>query len=556
VEEGDGKRVRFGFWVPFFLGVAAFGSVALTIRDPGLTWDESIYFGFSQRYCLFASEFGRGDWYDLPEMPQALRERYRDLPRPWGAFSRPVTYLFWRSGQAHPPLGAICYAIGLGAFSSVTDVVTAFRLPAACIFAGLVLATYFFFSWAPPPDAGALSGDDRSARAERRVWVGAVAAASLMGMPRIFGHGHFAALDVPSALTWLLSVAAFRNGMRSKPWAAASGILFGIALLTKVNAVFLPFVLWPWGLIAYGRKSVWGIVSMIVLGPAVFVAGWPWLWHETSANIGAYLADKLSRMHIAVYYLGKTYDQYPPPWHYPFMLTAVTVPAGLLVAALIGLWRAIKGIAVDPFYSLVLMNLLVVYAVAAFPGVPKYDGVRLFLPAFPFVAGLAALGLEWAWRRLSEALGERRFVLYVGAAAFALITVQGVARYHPYELSYYNALVGGLRGAHRLGFETEYWGDVFNQQAVDAVNKLCARDSTVCVYPLDIRVPQLLQAVGELRGDLSFVAEWESVPCDYLVLLAREGYFSDREWQLYQRAQPVWQSRLRGVPLCMIFRLR
>jgi hypothetical protein len=147
-------------------------------------------------------------------------------------------------------------------------------------------------------------------------------------------------------------------------------------------------------------------------------------------------------------------------------------------------------------------------------------------------------------------------VLYVGAAAFALITVQGVARYHPYELSYYNALVGGLRGAHRLGFETEYWGDVFNQQAVDAVNKLCARDSTVCVYPLDIRVPQLLQAVGELRGDLSFVAEWESVPCDYLVLLAREGYFSDREWQLYQRAQPVWQSRLRGVPLCMIFRLR
>ena len=33
---------------------------------------------------------------------------------------------------------------------------------------------------------------------------------------------------------------------------------------------------------------------------------------------------------------------------------------------------------------------------------------------------------------------------------------------HPYELSYYNELIGGPRGAWARGFELTYWYDAFN----------------------------------------------------------------------------------------------
>jgi hypothetical protein len=35
--------------------------------------------------------------------------------------------------------------------------------------------------------------------------------------------------------------------------------------------------------------------------------------------------------------------------------------------------------------------------------------------------------------------------------------------YHPCELSHYSLLVGGLRGADRLGFEVNYWGDAVEE---------------------------------------------------------------------------------------------
>ncbi len=544
--------MRPRFWAPFLLGVVAFGTVAGTVRAPGLTWDESIYFGFSHRYWLLAQEWGRQDWHDLSEMTDEIRHKFRDVPRPWGVFSPPVVYFFWRQGQVHPPLAPLCYAAGLHVFSRFTDILPAFRLPAVLMFTGLVLMTYFFFSSAGREDA-----------AEEKTAVGAIAAVSLLLMPRVFGHAHFAALDMPAAFMWMATVLAFRKGMQSTGGAVAGGVVFGLALLTKINAALLPLALWPWALMAHGRKGIKAIVSMLVLGPIVFVAGWPWMWRGTFANVWAYLADKVSRLHIPVHYLGTTYDQSSPPWHYPFVLTAVTLPLGALAAVVAGLWLSAKRFRRDPLWSLAAANLVVIYGVAAFPGVPKYDGVRLFLPAFPFLAGLAGLALA----RLGRSVWERRpwgpRAVCGGAVALGAAALWGVLSYHPYELSYYNGLAGGLRGAHRLGFETTYWGDVFDRRAMQAVNELCARGASVCVYPLEIRAPRLRQALGDLRRDLKFVTESE--PHDYLVLLAREGFFAAREWALYRQAlhadgpsggaRLLWVSRLKGVPLCMVFEM-
>ncbi len=56
-------------------------------------------------------------------------------------------------------------------------------------------------------------------------------------------------------------------------------------------------------------------------------------------------------------------------------------------------------------------------------------------------------------------------VLVLGSAALALINI------HPYELSYYNELVGGPRGAWERGFELTYWYDAFNPRVIDDLNQ-------------------------------------------------------------------------------------
>ena len=48
-------------------------------------------------------------------------------------------------------------------------------------------------------------------------------------------------------------------------------------------------------------------------------------------------------------------------------------------------------------------------------------------------------------------------------------------RIHPYELSYYNELIGGPRGAWERGFELTYWYDAFTDKVIDDLNASCRR---------------------------------------------------------------------------------
>ena len=54
-------------------------------------------------------------------------------------------------------------------------------------------------------------------------------------------------------------------------------------------------------------------------------------------------------------------------------------------------------------------------------------------------------------------------------ALVALLVGQGygVVTLHPFGLSYYNLLVGGLPGAERLGLELTYWGDAVDGPLLD-----------------------------------------------------------------------------------------
>ena len=139
-------------------------------------------------------------------------------------------------------------------------------------------------------------------------------------------------------LAWFAAAYAFARGITDRRWAVAAGVLFGAALLTKINAVFIPLPLILWAALAHRKKAILPAALLLGIGAVVFFAGWPWLWYGTAARLREYLFETtLNRAVVAVYYLGKIYSERYAPWHYPFVLTLFTVPAGILVCFVIGL---------------------------------------------------------------------------------------------------------------------------------------------------------------------------------------------------------------------------
>src|SRR5262249_47485924 len=144
-----------------------------------------------------------------------------------------------------------------------------------------------------------------------------------------------------------------------------------------------------------------------------------------------------------------------------FVWTAIVVPPLTLGLALLGIARMIAGRLRDRLGTLILGCWAFFMVLRALPNAPGHDSERQFLAAFVFLACLAGIGLSalgsWFLRFLSL-----RVASCLTAAVLAIaIGVGGWStwRYHPLQLSYYNALIGGLSGAYRAGLEPTYYWD-------------------------------------------------------------------------------------------------
>lgn len=494
-----------------FLAVAA--AITLTARDPGLTMDEAIYFGRAARYA---------DWFGHLSSH---------------SFAAPVIFQHWWSAD-HPPLGSLWIALNMRLFGGAVDIITAARIGAGMLFGAAAAALFLWLA---------------SKRGER---AGLVAAAVFVLMPRLFAHGHFANLEMATLLLWLLTIIAFERGIERRGWSIACGALFGLALLTKINALFLPVLLLPWGFLFHGRKALRNAAAMALCGPLIFFAGWPVMWYHPIETLRAYLANKAQRMIIPVYYLGATYRDRFAPWHYPFVMLLATTPLPVLAAAAAGLWRHVRALRAkwkeSAHEALVIWAFLFPVCLLALPGVPKYDGIRLMLPAYPFLAALAASGAVAAWDSLGRA---RRWAGAASAAVLAAWLLLPVVALHPYQLCYYGELVGGPWGAAKLGFETTYWDDTFDARALDYLNKQTPPGGKVAFVAVGSFIWQYYQALGEARPDIRevrFDEDW-----DYLVVVPRRGYWlTDAERAFTSSHQPAWANTLwpGGLPVCMIYK--
>ena len=281
----------------------------------------------------------------------------------------------------------------------------------------------------------------------------------------------------------------------------------------------------------------------------------PWLWPDPIGRLQVFVAQSTSRAEWApiwTWYGGRVHT-FVLPWHHAAVLTLVTVPLPLLVLAAVGVTR-VRAARPRPLVAMALIQIVFYQLVMALPSSPGHDGVRLFLPQFPFVALLAGLGFAALWRlagRRARVTPGRVPAVARAAVAVAFLAPPLVAAVHahPHELAYYNEVVGGARGAHARGFESTYWFDAATPAFLRRVEAELPRGARVWAHPAPWHWLEV-QRAGLLRDDIVFTDE---LPAPYLLLMSRQGLFGPFEWRLHEQVRPLVAETYEGVPLMALY---
>ena len=504
------------------IAAGLFGLVLLmlfaTLHGPGMTWDEPAY--------LTTSELFYFPWLQRIGKDATQHDIILKYWSPEGAAKR-------ISGLAHPPLGQLWIGITRWIASPLLGDLVSGRLATAIVFAGLVSLVFLYVA-------------DRKDEAS-----GITSALCLALSPRLFGHAHFAAMDLHVAALWFASAVCFAEGFKRTKLQPLAGILVGASLLTKATALPLPFLLTGWAVLFHREKALRPCLFLLLALPIFFL--WPLMWVDTWQHLKAYAGFVQERPLISVFYFGRSMDCANVPFHYPLIMLLFTTPLVVLAGFGKGMIKSLSTWKENPEQVLMLGNLLAVFVIVSLPGVPRYDGIRLFLPLYPFLAALAGPGLVELWRTAATRWNLTSKAAHVVIGLLA-IQVAWLAVMHPYYLSDYGPIAGGLPGAHRLGLETTYWCDALDRQVIDFVNENAPKDAAVGIFPYPELITIAHREVGSFREDLKLVNYWKE-PADWLILMHRRGTFGDREYILSQSDTAIFESRRIGVTLSQVFDL-
>jgi hypothetical protein len=400
---------------------------------------------------------------------------------------------------------------------------------------------------------------------------------SLLTMPRFFFHAQLGALDVPATVAMVSVVLLFWRTRRRRGigWSIVLGLVWGMALATKINALFVMPALGLWAIAIERRPMLVGrLVLMGLIGFPFSLLLWPWLYHDGWNRLVEYIAFiTVKHWQIGQWYFGRFY--LPPPWHFPFVMIVVVVPLALTTLWLAGAVRVVRGGRAESLGWLCLFCALISMLALATGKSVVYDNERLAMAAFPFLAALAgrgfvaiAQGMHVLARRSGRDFSREAAAAMLALVCFVPQTVMAGFRY-PYLLSYYSASIGGLPGAARLGLEHSYWCQTY-VAALPYLNERAPRGALIWIEEWSHDVLLYYQKIGRLRSDLritsgngaqsvfgSAVTKPINEPigvADIAIVEYRQGGFGEITPVYIQNRTPAYRLARSGVTLMEIYR--
>jgi 4-amino-4-deoxy-L-arabinose transferase-like glycosyltransferase len=451
------------------VGVLTALILLLTAANIGVTWDEPTYIAAAESY---------NEWF------------HRLVFGPHGVLHPSVIDSAWGINVEHPPLDKEVSGLVWGVTRSLFGDLLAHRLTNILLFSLMAALMYHMVS----EELGGVAG------------IASVAA--LLAMPRFFFHAHLAALDVPAACMIMIVTYVFWRTKESARirYTLGLGIVWGLAIATRINALLILPVLFLWALL-FRRKGylLLRLIISVAVALPVFFFLWPWLYYDTADRLKEFV-KVVTSWPIPEYYLGQNFMHLP--WHFPFVMAAAVIPLGISLLCLLGILRAALRRRDRAFGFLLILGALAYLAIVSSGWTKVYDNDRMLMPAFPFLSILAGGGFGWLVKLISV-LVQRLHLPRLSTAGLAVAAacavwippVRSMISLAPYWLSYYSETVGSLPGAAALGLETTYWCESY-REAVQYINDTAKPGDTVWVLSSSIDVLVYYQRQGILRKDV------------------------------------------------------
>jgi 4-amino-4-deoxy-L-arabinose transferase-like glycosyltransferase len=501
--------------------------LAATASDLGMSRDESFYVHAAKSYASWVTQL------------------FND---PSSALTKQSIDRAWAYNWEHPAWMKLSFAGSwlaqrhLGLFPSES---LAFRFP-GMVTAGLLL--WLIYAW--------------GASVMRRP--GALFAALAFAlMPRVFYHSHLACFDIPITFFATLTAYAYWRALGDRRWVPLVGLAFGLALATKHNSWMLPAVFlihFAWLRLDQAqterleRSSIAWLPSMLLIGPLVLLGTWPWLWHDTWSRLSAYVAFHLRHVHYTYEYLGVSYFEPPLPVSVPFVMTLFTLSLTVLVLSLLGIysqreelrpWRRVNVL----WLGCMLAPLLAI----ALPSSPIFGGTKHWIAAYPFLALFAGWGFLAVSERAELQLWMgRRWPSWAFATLCLLPGAVETAHSHPFGLSHYTPVAGGVPGAADLGMNRQFWGFTTGSLASWITEKL-PNGGSVWICDTTVGAWAMMQRDGVIPANIGVAS---SMAAADLALVHHEAHFGEvdyQAWVAYGTARPAYVLRYDGVPIISVY---
>ena len=462
----------------------------------------------------------------------------------------------------HPPLMKTLFGISHKVLKPVLGDVGSFRFPGA-VMHGVLVALVFAMVV--------------------QLWALAeavIAALLVMLLPRAMFHAGLACFDAPIMTMWFATVYAYWRCLDGRAWPWQAGVVFGLALATKHNAMLLPIALGLHYLIVGYRADRWRgmilhrwrvLVSLAVLAPLTLVALWPHLWTDPIGHIQQWLSFHLKHVHYNFEYLGTNWNAPRFPWHVALVTTLYTVPvitlAGAATGAALFTWKR-KELPDRPRAPVLLLALSAAASIGPFflGSTPIFGAEKHWMPALPTLCIAAGVGIVWAarsaiaWVETRRPLAPRTRELAVAGVAAICVAASAVETVtaQPYALTWYNALAGGAPGGADHGMNRQFWG-VAARGVLPALAAAAPAQGAAPVYSHDaspawgiyIRdglLPRSLPDAGHEEGGIAN---------SKFAVVIHEKHFNRHDylvWKSYGTVQPWFVLRADGVPIVTVYR--
>jgi len=424
-------------------------------------------------------------------------------------------------------------------------------------------------------------------------------------LPNYFGYLHNNMKDIPSAFAFALSIYTFwrlvkKRRIRDLVFAVIS---FAFAFNIKINSIFIPVICGAWYGVIRGigkiREREWKmVVSYFILAPLAALALWWPFWKDPLGKLMELPKFySLNTINIPVLLFGNIFRSgINIPWFYPFVYIGITTPLSILIAFLIGIFISVKAVlnpksetrnpkqiqmaeiqkskhfwlfkylnldivsnfvlrasnfrAKRGFYLLALIWFFVPLLRYLSPKTGAIDGVRHFMEVVYPLCAIAGIGAVNIYEKLIKIKGGR-FVAPLLSLIIVISLIRNIVHFHPYQTSFYNSLIGGIKGAYGK-FDIDFWGTP-QKDAMLWLNKNAPDNSIIYI------VMAQSSAAVYLRDDLRRNANSKNMlESDYVVINNKQSFFTDQIASFIKQktteGKLVYLREIDEVPLVWVFK--